>query len=236
MRLKRGGSSGYFPIFLAIVAGGAIGLFGLAHAASQSDGRQTQGPELIPAQDSGQGGSEYLFGNTGSVFRGWQMPEDTLLTTSFVTTQSVHNWLVLSINVFPFEAAQNTTLYLGLYVNGQLVANNSDDVSQNHAHQAVMEGQPVAVQGSRLANFSSSLEAYAVSVELSDVLPVGTTVSLAAIVTSPIWIQTGSSGSTSHLTPDTAMLPASIPQALLSTEAAGVSAAAVDLSIDGSGI
>jgi hypothetical protein len=74
------------------------------------------------------GNGIYFFGNTaegGVSPPSWQLPKDTLVATSYLLTHTLNTSLEMFIYTTPSESSQNTTLYMGLYVDGSLVANNT---------------------------------------------------------------------------------------------------------------
>src|SRR5487761_661024 len=60
----------------------------------------------------------YNFGSDERGFTGWLMPANTDISTSYVTSQNASNFVTAILNVFPYQIEQNTSLRVGLYVNG----------------------------------------------------------------------------------------------------------------------
>ncbi len=150
----------------------------------------------------------YLFGTNSASSIGWLMPANTMVTTSLTANSSLNHIVDAAFNVFPFQLGTKI-LRLGLYVDGVLSAERSYNFSNLiEPTPATIAQNLSAVQGAQLANFSSSLVAIAVSLELNGSLPAGTVVTVAAIASSPIWVQvTQNSGVTSHEEAATSSLP-----------------------------
>jgi len=120
---------------------------------------QAQGSPLRTPDSSG----TYFFGNSSPSFSGWYMSAKILVSTSYVTNQSLNGFVGATFNVFPYQISQNTSLYLGLYVNGMLVANQSYNLSAGRASPAVIQNHVSNQTGDRVATFSSSMEGYSVT-------------------------------------------------------------------------
>src|SRR5438105_791609 len=74
------------------------------------------------------GNGTYFFGNIavgGLNPPSWQLPNDTLVVTSYVVRHTLNTSLEMNIYTTPSESSQETRMYLGLYVNGLLVSNNT---------------------------------------------------------------------------------------------------------------
>ncbi|MDG6979087.1 MAG: hypothetical protein JRN58_08410 [Nitrososphaerota archaeon] len=215
-----------FGLFAVVVLAGGIGLFGLAHLSTPAP------PQSIhPGLDNGQ--SQYFFGNSANNFTGWQMPAKVLVSTSFKTTHSLNGFVGAGIYVFPYEKGDNTTIHLGLYINGVLASNRSLQISHTDAHPASMIGGQLNTPGGAIANFSSSVEYFEVSiVPLSSSLPAGTTLTLTVYATSPIWVQTADSGAPSYETSNTTPTPPTLPTEL-SIGSSGVTSTPYPLCVGG---
>ncbi len=212
-------------LIAVVVVGGGVGLFGLAYFSTSA---QPQRPGLADGQ------SQYFFGNHASSFGGWQMPANVLVSTSFKTTQSLNSFVSAGIYVFPYDKGDNTTLDLGLYVNGVLASSQSLQISHTDAHPASMVGSQLDTPGGATANFTSSVEDFEVSiVPLVNSMPAGTTLTLTPYATSPIWVQTAASGTPSLETSTTTPTPSTLPTALLSTASSGISSAPFPLCVGG---
>ena len=120
----------------------------------------------------------------------------------------------MTFNLVPFNYTANTILYLGLYVNGKLMKNTTTNFSQSHAIRASMVGSPTNTPGGAIANFTDSTESTGVSiVPLINPLPAGTTITVTAYVSSPVWVQTTPSGTHSSEATGTAPVPSVLPPA-----------------------
>ncbi len=214
-------------LFAFVVLAGGIGLFGLAHFSTQE-----QPQSIHPGLDNGQ--SQYFFGNGANSFAGWQMPAKILVSTSFKTTHSLNGFVGAGIYVFPYDKGDNTTIYLGLYINGILASNRSLQISHTNAHPASVIGSQLNAPGGAIANFSNSVEYFEVSiVPLANSLPAGTILTLTVYTTSPIWVQTASSGTSSYETSGTTPTPPTLPTELFSTGSSSVMSAPYPLCVGG---
>lgn len=164
-----------------------VGAFALALVVTISSDSAQQRSGFSPLQSGFSGSSgHYLFGTNSTSFKGWLMPSHVLLLSPFVASSSSLNHFVgATFNVFPYGIGQNKSLYLGLYVNGELRASQYYNLSDGNAHSAVLQNY----LSNDLANFSASLEGYTVTLALRSALPVGTTITVSAFVSGPIWIQ-----------------------------------------------
>jgi hypothetical protein len=220
-------------VFCLIVVGGSAAILGIAflrNSPGQGVPRETTGS----LDAVGSSSPLVFFGNNASTTSGWLMPANTLVITSFATTKSLNGAVETEISVFPYDIAPNATLYLGLYVDGQLSSNRTLDLTQNHAHPASMIGQPSELQGSEVANFTAALESYQVSiVPLTTSLPIGTILTVTAYVTSPIWVQQGTGSSISYEATATDPIPAAIPQDWLTSASSDLIAVPIRLTIGG---
>jgi hypothetical protein len=242
----------FLPIFCLVVVVGGISLFAIASLGTGSNGRPMVSNQNVsgtaldtqaPSNRSESGGLQaidgsalYKFGNYATNFTGWQMPANVLTSTSFVTTQDIYGGLQASFNFFPYQMGTNTTLYLGLYIDGQLKASRTVDISQTHARPASMVTQPINLPGGPIANFTHSIDSYSVPYTFSTPIGTNTVITLTAFATSPIWVQTatGGAGSLSYeLSGITNPLPSSLPSDVLSPEVSGLQAASAPLNIGG---
>jgi hypothetical protein len=83
---------------------------------------------LSRAYELSLGNGTYFFGNTaegGPNPPSWQLLNDTLVATSYVVGRALNTSLEMFVYTTPSESSQDTTLYMGLYVDGSLVANNT---------------------------------------------------------------------------------------------------------------
>ena len=210
----------YAGIFCLVVASGGLGAFWVASATTESTQLQSQPGGYCPpgacnTLTFGNRQTGYYFfrnGKTGTT--GWQMPANTLVSTSFVLNQSINGFLGMNFNLIPFDYSANTILYLGLYVNGELMNNSTTNFSQSHAIRASMVGSPTNTPGGTIANFTDSTESAGVSiVPLINSLPVGTTITVTAYVTSPVWVETTPTGTYSSEATGTTPVPSVLPPA-----------------------
>jgi hypothetical protein len=70
----------------------------------------------------------YFFGNVaagGLSPPSWQLPNDTLVATSYVVRHTLNTSLEMFVYTTPSGSSQKASMYLGLYVNGLLVSNNT---------------------------------------------------------------------------------------------------------------
>ena len=74
------------------------------------------------------GNGIYFFGNIaagGLNPPSWQLPNNTLAATSYIVRHTLNTSLEMYIYTTPSESSQETKMYLGLYVNGLPVSNNT---------------------------------------------------------------------------------------------------------------
>lgn len=153
------------------------------------------------------------FGSVGTSFTGWLMPSQDLISTSYVVNHSLSQFVSATLNVFPYQLPSNGVLYLGLYINGKLSANMSYNLGQSVATPAAIVQSLASQPPNKLASFTPSLEGYSVTVFLHSPLPAGTTITVSASVTEPIWVQIDS-GAVVHsqmLSTNSVALPAAAP-------------------------
>jgi len=221
-------------IFCLIVAISALAVYGAVNVLGSQTGKPSQAnanqhSSSGPALNSGQ--STYFFGNsasgTSTNLSGWQMPANTLVSTSFVTNHTLNGFLSVTIYVIPHDLGKNTQLTLGLYVNGALKSTNTVNASQSIAPSASMLGQAVDTSTGKIANFSKSIQGYQAAISpLSSAIPSGTTITLVALSNSPVWIELAQAVSSHSYETGTS---SSLPE----TFSASVSQPAADLCIGG---
>lgn len=167
-------------------------------------------------------------------FQGWQMPANVLVSSSHNTTQGITGELSVNINVLPYDVSANTTLYMGLYVNGNLVAHMTQRLGNSHAQAATMIGEPSVISGNQLmANFTADNETPGVAVQLGNSLAAGSVITFTAYTNSPIWVQVAPIGTLkSYETTGAAAISTSLPSNLL----ANATQVPVQLYIQGQGI
>jgi hypothetical protein len=133
------------------------------------------------------------FGSNGIGSIGWQVPPNTLVSTSHISNKPITGFIEATLNVFPYQIQGGTVLYLSLYLDGQLAAATKYDLSSSH-------GTPASVIGTAekwVAKFSNSMLGFTVSqVPLNTTFPAGTKVTLLSWVNSPIWVQIDSNSPT----------------------------------------
>jgi hypothetical protein len=148
------------------------------------------------------------FGNPPSNYTGWLLPSDTLVSTTFVANKSMNQFVSGIVNVFPYQTNQGGILTMGLYINGDLSANQTYVISQSVA-------QPATIQNSTsgdYARFSHSLSVYTVTLFMHSTLPVGTAVTITIHDTGSLWVQTGGTGSVaSYANSSVGLLPKTLP-------------------------
>lgn len=116
----------------------------------------------------------------------WALPAKTLVSTSHTANQSLTGFLEATLNVVPYEITPGTILCLSLYVNSQLVANETYSLSGRYQSPATI----VATSGLGVANFSDSMLGFTVSeFPLVKVLPSGTVVTVVVWASNGIWVQ-----------------------------------------------
>ncbi len=126
------------------------------------------------------------FGSSGIGNVGWLMPPNTLISTSYVANVTLSGFIEATLNVFPYQIKPGTALHLGLYLNGRLSATQDYDLSGNYTTPATILG-PV---DHGVANFSNSLLGFTVSdLPLGTTFPPGTTMTVTAWASNPIWVQ-----------------------------------------------
>jgi hypothetical protein len=184
----------------------------VSSSASVTNNNSSTGFAIPPQSDF------YSFGNipsmTSSNYEGWQMPADTLLSTTFNTTETVvPGQFSVSVNVLPYNLSASTTIYLGLYVNGQLFAQTVENLGTSHAIPAAMVGQPTVISaGNAIANFTDDSASVAAAHFLSNPLPAGSTITFTEFANAPIWIQVVHAGTLmSYETSGTASIPTTPP-------------------------
>jgi len=133
------------------------------------------------------------FGSNGIGSIGWQVPPNTLVSTSHISNKPITGFIEATLNVFPYQIQGGTVLYLSLYLDGQLAAATKYDLSSSN-------GTPASVIGTAekgVAKFSNSMLGFTVSqVPLNTTFPAGTKVTLLSWVNSPIWVQIDSNSPT----------------------------------------
>lgn len=177
---------GATAVFLVIVAGGALTLSLLLNGATSS--QQFPSPHGFGTQGN------YGFGTNSSSYEGWLIPSNTLVTTSFVTTNSLNHYVSANLNVFPYQ--QTGTLYLGLYINGVLEANDTHNLNNSHAQPATLLQNVSIANGAQLSVFSHSLEGYSIYFALQNSVPSGARLTVSVFATNPLWVQDADNSST----------------------------------------
>ncbi len=120
---------------------------------------------------------------------GWLIPANTTILTSYLTTESLNNFVGASIYVFPYQIEQNTTMSFGLYINGALVSNETYDLNANSPNPASIQTLLLSNSGDEVANFSHSVLGFSVPVFLHSSIPSGANVTVAATANQPVWVQ-----------------------------------------------
>jgi hypothetical protein len=202
----------YALVFALIVAGGGIGAYLMAFGVPEQN-KQTVGP-IVPGADA----EVYFFGNNATGYAGWEMPAETLVSTSIVASSAFESGIDLELAVFPYNVAPNTILYLGVYANGALIANSTQSVSARIAEPASMIGTSTDTAVGATANFTHSVAYFSIGLRIAQALPKGTTLTLTAYSTSPIWVQTASSASTTGSSSYETASATPVPQTLPSNE------------------
>lgn len=169
--------------FVIVTIGGSVLL-----AVSVSGNSNSRGFSALESGFSGPTG-HYLFGTNSTRFTGWLLPSHTLLLTSFTTGGTLNHFVGATFNVFPYDVQQNSSLYLGLYVDGELSASQSYNLSDTNAHPASILQSLSSANGAQLADFSASLEGYTVTLTLNNTLPADTKITISAFVTAAVWVQ-----------------------------------------------
>jgi hypothetical protein len=199
----------YALVFALIVVGGGICAYLLAYGVPQQSKRPAGA--IVPGADSG----IYFFGNNATGDTGWEMPSETLVSTSVTITSAIDAGFDLSLAVFPYNTAPNTILYLGVYANGVLIANNNASVSARISPPASIIGASTNTAAGPTANFTNDVNYFSIGFLAAHALPKGTTLTLTAYSTSPIWVQTASSasqtGSSSYETASSTPVPSTLP-------------------------
>jgi hypothetical protein len=114
-----------------------------------------------------------------------------------------------TLYVFPYQLQPNTTISLGLYLNGKLATTRDYGPKYNYHTPATMQGSVASGE----ANFTDSVLALLVSDALNNPLPSGTTVTLTAWSNTPIWAQIDSSAPT-HSYESSGMVAYSAPSTI----------------------
>ncbi|MCL5068113.1 MAG: hypothetical protein M1368_07155 [Thaumarchaeota archaeon] len=170
--------------FTIVIVGGGTYLFALTALDNSGSPSFSNFPLETPGS-----ASNYFFGSVGANFTGWLIPANTLILTSYKINHSVDRFVSATLNVFPYNIAPNTSLYLGLYVNGELSANQSYVLAQNVAHPPTLQENLSSQAGQSLAGFTPSLEGYSVTLFPRNSLAANTNVTITVFVTNPIWVQ-----------------------------------------------
>jgi hypothetical protein len=127
--------------------------------------------------------------------------------------------LVMTIYLVTYGLGQTTHLTLGLYLNGVLESNHTVDVSNSPAVADSIVGKAIDSLAGPIANFTKNTVGYQVGFEIPGILPTGTTVTLTAFSTSPIWIRTtGASSGNSYELSALGALPGVLPSTSEATE------------------
>ncbi len=143
-------------------------------------------PGIWPVSPLGANPHRLSFGSSGIGTNGWLMPPNTLVQTSHTANHTLSGFVEGTFNVFPYHVLPDTKIYLGLYLNGQLVATREYDSPYNYNAPATILGN--VVNGA--ANFTDSMLVFNVSLlDLSKTLPSGTIMTLTAWVSKPLWVQ-----------------------------------------------
>ena len=176
-------------VLLVIVAGGALALSLLLNGVAGS--QQFSSGHGLGFGTQG----NYELGTNSSSYEGWLIPSNTLVTTSFVATNSLNHYVSANLDVFPYQ--QTGTLYLGLYINGVLEANDTYNLNNLHAHPATLLQNVSIANGAQLSIFSHSLEGYSVYFALQNSVPSGARLTVSVFTTNPLWVRAANSSSTS---------------------------------------
>jgi len=133
------------------------------------------------------------FGSNGIGSIGWQVPPNTVVSTSHISNKSIVGFIEATLNVFPYQVQGGTVLYLSLYLDGQLAAATKYDLSSSYETPASVIG--TVEKG--VAKFSNSMLGFTVSqFPLNTSFPAGTKVTLLSWVNNPIWVQIDSNSQT----------------------------------------
>jgi len=132
------------------------------------------------------------FGSNGIGSIGWQVPPNTVVSTSHISNKSIVGFIEATLNVFPYQVQGGTVLYLSLYLDGQLAAATKYDLSSSYETPASVIG--TVEKG--VAKFSNSMLGFTVSQFPLKSFPAGTKVTLLSWVNNPIWVQIDSNSQT----------------------------------------
>ena len=191
MRPQKAQSRHELAIFSLVFGIGVSAFLGFTYLATPAKAEGQANPAQGPPTGSvALGAGTYFFGNNITASSAWQMPANTLVSTSFVTTHRISGNLLMTIYTITYGLSENTELTLGLYVNGVLESDNTLNASQTHAITDSLVGQAVDTSTGQIANFTQETQGYQAALSLSASLPAGTTITLTAFSNSPIWIRT----------------------------------------------
>jgi hypothetical protein len=127
-------------------------------------------------------------------YKAWLMPANVLISTTFNTTRALGGGFRISVNVLPDAATQNSTVYLGLYINGKLAAHTVQDFSSAPIAPAPMVGQPTSVGDSQVANFSTGSATFGVALNHDTSIPAGSVITFTEYANAPTWVQADPTG------------------------------------------
>jgi hypothetical protein len=139
-----------------------------------------------------------FIGSRESHANGWHIPANTLILTSYITNESMSGFINGAINVIPYGMTDGATLFMGLYVNGQLRSSSNYTISSYYRSPASMVG----AMKSDWAIFTNSFIEYNVAlVSMKDILRIGSTITVTLWTSHPLWVQFDSNPATvSHET------------------------------------
>ncbi len=142
----------------------------------------------------------YCGGTSSNGSVGWEVPANTMISTSFVTDESLSTFLNAVPSIIPYNIQSNSSIYFGLYVNGDLKANMSYNMSNGNYSSAGVTRTIQNQNGDNLAVFTNDFVGYSVSFSLSGgtSIPSGTTITVLMFANNPVWFQVANSDSSIH--------------------------------------
>jgi hypothetical protein len=135
------------------------------------------------------------------------MPSNVSIATTYVANQSLNSFVEASVNLFPYQLPTGSSLYLGLYVNGNLEATQVYRLDQGSGQNASI----VSIISANVANFTSSSMGFTVTYVPTSSLPTGTSITVTALATSPVWVQIDDQATTHSYESTTLSASSSLP-------------------------
>lgn len=128
----------------------------------------------------------FWWGSAGLSGKGWLMPADTTVFTSYVTNESITQFVTASVSVFLYQIPKGTVVVVGFYVNGNLATSQTYHTDNYTGYPAEM----VQLISPGFAKFTNSTLGLGASEGgLTSPIPSGSTITIAVAASAPMWIQ-----------------------------------------------